>query len=512
MFTAQLLHNLFSVQAIIGLAAGVLGGLIIGILPGLGATMGVALLIPLTYGMEPAAAIIMLSGIYAAALYGGSFTSILLHTPGTPANAATCLDGFQLTLQGKGLNALGASTICSVIGGVSSAIALLTIAPPLARFALRFSAAEYFLIGLFGLTIIGSLAGDNIVKGLISGFFGLTMGLIGYDIVYGIARFTYSVTALEAGIQIVPALIGLFSISQVMIMAESIGSKTRIYEAKEGDLLKGKFFPEFKEFVRWIPNIIRSVIIGIIVGIIPGPGGDVSSWVSYNEARRFSKNKKLFGKGAIDGVCASETANNAVVGGSLIPTLTLGVPGSATSAVLLGGLMLQGLAPGPTLFTQQADITYAIIIGFLFANVLMGFAGMLIARHCVKIANVSNGIIVPVIVVLSLVGTYAINISMVDVVVMAIFGFVGYWMRKYGFATAPVVLGLILGPIAENGFVLAQLMAKGANMFIYYLSRPICIVLGFLILFSLFMPLLLNRVQKAREITDEIDADTLSNG
>ena len=511
MITTQLLNNLFSFQTLVGLAVGVLGGMLIGALPGLGATMGVALLIPLTYGMAPTGALIMLTALYTSAIYGGSITAILIHTPGTPASAATAADGYALTLQGKGLSALGASTICSMLGGTVSAIALLCIAPPLARLSLSFSAAEYFLIALFGLTIIGSLAGDNMVKGILSGVFGLALGLVGYDIVYGMARYTYRITALESGIQLVPALIGLFSISQVMVQAEKIGTQQANYDASMA--ARGKFFPGWKEFFRWIPNIIRSTIIGIIVGILPGAGGDVSSWVSYNEAKRFSKNRKLFGKGSIDGVCASETANNAVTGGALIPLLTLGIPGSSTAAVLLGGLLLQGLVPGHGLFTQNADITYAIILGFMFANILMGFIGMLIAKHVAKVANVSSGILAPIIVVLSVVGAYAINMSIVDVVVMIIFGFIGYWMRKYGFATAPVVLGILLGPMAENGYVRAQLMAKGENMVSYYMSRPICIVLGFLIILGLLAPFFMSRMQKkiAASSLAETGADTNSD-
>ena len=492
---ADVLANLFSLQAIIGLVGGVLGGILIGILPGLGSVMGVAILLPLTFGMEPAAGIIMLSGIYAASFYGGSFTSILLHLPGTMGNASTCLDGYELTKQGKGLSAMGASTICSVIGGVASAIALMVIAPPLARFALRFSAAEFFLIAIFGLTIIGSLAGDNMLKGLLAGALGICVGFVGFDGIFGFPRFTYGNVVLEAGISTIPALIGLFSISQLMLMAEAIG-KQKTHEEIE---LTGKFWPTWKEFVSWIPNIVRSKIIGLIIGIIPGPGGDVASWVSYNEAKRFSKNRALFGKGAIEGVCAGETANNAVVGGSMIPLLTLGIPGSAAAAVILGGFMMHGIAPGPFLFTVHADITYAILLGFLFANILMGLVGILIAKHVVKIANVPVGILTPLIIVLSAVGAFAINNSYMDVVVMTIFGFVGYWMRKFNFATAPVVLGLILGPIAENNFARAARMAGDTNLLVYYVTRPICVILGLLIILSLFTPLILSKAQKARE-------------
>lgn len=495
MFSAAMLHNLFSLQSLIALAVGVIGGIIIGALPGLGATMGIALLIPITYGMEPAAGLIMLTGLYTSAIYGGSITAILLHTPGTPASAATAMDGYALTQQGRGLQALGISTIGSCVGGTFSAICLLFLAPPLARASLAFNAPEYFLIAIFGLTIIGSLAGDNLIKGILAGVFGLCIGFIGIDPVFGAARFTYKITALESGIQLVPALIGLFSLSQVMIQAETLarGHKSeRLVSAP----LQGRFLPSGREIVKMIPNIVRSSIIGLLIGILPGAGGDIGSWVSYNEAKHFSKHKELFGQGSTEGVWASETANNAVTGGAFIPLFTLGIPGSSAAAVLLGGLMIQGLTPGNDLFTDHGDITYAIIFGFMIANILMGVVGALIAKKVVKVAWAPTGILAPVIIVLSVVGSYAINLSMFDVIVMAVFGILGYFMRKTGFPTAPIVLAIILGPMAEKGFQRAVSMAKGANMLQYYLSRPLSDLFILLIIIALFAPVLMNRLQK----------------
>ncbi|MGE4283153.1 MAG: tripartite tricarboxylate transporter permease [Clostridia bacterium] len=512
MFNAELLHNLFSMQAIIALLVGVIGGMFIGALPGLGATMGIALLIPITFGMEPAAGLIMLTGLYTSAIYGGSITAILIHTPGTPASAATAMDGYELTKQGNGLHAIGVSTVASMLGGTFSAVCLLFIAPPLAQLSLKFNAPEYFLIAIFGLTIIGSLAGDSMLKGIIAGAFGLLVGFIGFDISYGVARFTYKITALESGIQLVPALIGLFSMSQVMIQAEILG-KEKKDEKQVIAPLEGRLIPTSREVIQMIPNIIRSAIIGVFVGILPGAGGDIGGWVSYNEAKRFSKNKSRFGKGAIEGVWASETANNAVTGGSFIPLLTLGIPGSSASAVLLGGLMIQGLTPGHTLFTEHANITYAIIFGFLFANILMGVIGLLIAKQVVKVASAPTGILAPIIVVLSIVGSYAINLSMFDVYVMAIFGFMGYFMRKTGFPTAPVVLAIILGPMAEMGFKRAVIMSKGASILEYYFSRPLSIVLIMLIVLSLFAPIFMNHLQKkmAAPAIDATGADLNSD-
>lgn len=491
---AEVLSHLLTVQTMMALFVGVAGGMVIGALPGLGATMGIAILIPVTYTMDPVPALVMLTAIYTSAIYGGSITAILLHTPGTPASAATAMDGYKLTLKGEGLRAIGMSTVGSMIGGTISGIMLLLISPPLARFSLQFNAPEYFLLAIFGLSIIGTLSANNLLKGIISGVLGLCLALVGYDIVYGTPRFDYGVTALQSGIQTVPALIGLFSLSQVMIQAENIGLReNKVTETAE---LKGRFLPTAKEMVMLVPNFIRSALLGIVVGILPGAGGDIGSWVGYNEAKRFSKHKEEFGNGSIEGICASETANNAVTGGALIPLMTLGIPGSSAAAVLLGGLMIHGLTPGSGLFTAQADITYSIIVGFILANIAMGLLGMLAARYVVKVVKVPYGILAPIIVVLSVVGAYAINISFADCCVMLAFGFLGYYMRKFDFPTAPVVLGLILGNMAEQGLLRSIIMAKNTNLLVYYLSRPICVVLLVMIILAVFAPALMNLLSK----------------
>lgn len=499
-------NNLFTLQTLIGLVVGVGGGMVIGALPGLGATMGIAILTPLSFTMEPVAALVMLTAIYTSAIYGGGITAILLHTPGTPASAATAMDGYQLTLKGEGLRAIGMATVASAVGGTISGMLLLIIAPPLARISLRFNAPEYFLLAIFGLTIIGSLSAKNTLKGLIAGAFGLSLALIGYDVMNGIPRFTYGVTALQSGIQTVPALIGLFSISQVLIQAETLNKKK---SNESVDLtkveLKGRFFPSKHEMIRLVPNFLRSSILGVIVGVLPGAGGDIGSWVGYNEAKRFSKHKEEFGRGSIEAICGSETANNAVTGGALIPMMTLGIPGSSAAAVLLGGFMIHGLVPGHQLFSQQANTTYAIIIGFIIANLLMGLLGAATAKYIVKVVKVPYAIMAPVIIVLSIVGAYAINISFADCVVTAVFGLLGYIMRKYNFPTAPVVLGLILGPMAEQGLLRSFLMSKNMNILQYYLTRPISVVLIAMILLSLLAPVFMEKLSKKMAKPDIAD-------
>jgi putative tricarboxylic transport membrane protein len=489
----QVIVNLLSLQTIIAIALGVVGGIIIGALPGLSATMGVALLIPVTFGMEPVAGLAMLAAIYTSAVYGGSMSAILIHTPGSPASAATALDGYQMTVKGQGAKAIGISTISSMIGGFISGIALLFLAPPLSTISLKFGPAEYFLLAVFGLTIIGSLAAGSVIKGLAAGTLGLLVGTIGVDILTGYPRFTFGITSLQSGISLVPALIGLFALSQVLILAENgEGGESRITGA-----LQGRVLPSFREFKSIFVTIIRSSGLGVLVGILPGAGGDVGSWVALNEAKRFSRNKEKFGTGDIEGVAAPEAANNAVTGGALIPLLVLGIPGSATTAVLLGGILIQGLRPGRELFTTQANITYALIIGFLLANILMGVIGLLGAKFLfVRAASAPQNILAPIIVGLSVVGAYAINNNIFDVWVMVAFGLIGYFLRKTGFPPAPVVLGLILGPIAENGLRQSFTLAQG-DIISYYLSRPLSVALIVLTILSLLSPLIVRKWQRA---------------
>ena len=492
MFTPEMFANLFSTHAIIGLLIGTVGGFLIGVLPGMTATMGIALLIPFTFGMEPAAGLIMLCAIYGSAVYGGAIPAILLHTPGTPASAATAKDGYELTLRGEGYRTVGVATVSTVFGGVLGVLVVIFLTPPLARLGLRFNAPEFFLIAILGLSIIGSLAGNNPIKGAVSGLLGLAVALIGIDTVFGVVRFTYQIPALEGGIQMVPALIGLFSISQVLVLAEEFGSETKTKVVSE---LKGRFLPPLPEFIANIPNLIRSTFVGIIVGIIPGAGADIGAWLSYNEAKRFSKNRENFGKGAIEAVYAAESANNATAAGSLIPLLALGIPGGAAVAVLMGGMTIQGLTPGHNLFVEHAAITYAILFGFLISKILAGVVGFLIAKPAVRLSRVPNLYLIPVIVVFSAVGTFALNMSMFDITVMAVFGILGYLMRKTGFPTAPVVLAIILGPMAEGGFQRSLLMARGENLFTFFLGRPFSVPILLLIVLSLLSPLITKAIQ-----------------
>ncbi|MCI9654897.1 MAG: hypothetical protein HFF45_02615 [Lawsonibacter sp.] len=492
--------NFFSLESLIALVVGVVGGMVIGALPGLNATMAISLLIPITYTMSPYAAFIMMMAVYTSAFYGGSLTAILIHTPGTPSSAATAADGYALTQKGRGLEAMGMSTIASMIGGALSGVALLTLAPLLGKVTLLFSAPEYFLIVILGLSIIGGLGGGSAVKGYLMGVFGLILGTIGTDTITGQLRFTFGNMGLYSGISTVPALIGLFSISQAMVLCEQHAAfKRGEHRTVDESALHGKFLPSAKEMIFHLPNFIRSAIIGIVVGILPGAGGDIGAWFAYGQAKKASKHPEEFGNGSIEAICASETANNAVTGGSIIPLITLGIPGSTVAAVLLGALIMHGLTPGQSMFGKNVTTTYTIIIGFIAANILMGLIGMLICRQVIKITKVSDAILVPVIVVLSTIGSYSINNRISDVYMMLAFGLIGYLFKKVGLPTAPIILGLLLESTGEQGFKNAILMAKDTPVLLYYLQRPASLVLILLIVATVIVPTIQSAVKAVRD-------------
>ena len=491
--------NFFSLESLIALVVGVVGGMVIGALPGLNATMAISLLIPITYTMSPYAAFIMMMAVYTSAFYGGSLTAILIHTPGTPSSAATAADGYALTQKGRGLEAMGMSTVASMIGGALSGVALLTLAPLLGKVTLLFSAPEYFLIVILGLSIIGGLGGGSAVKGYLMGVFGLILGTIGTDTITGQLRFTFGNMGLYSGISTVPALIGLFSISQAMVLCEQHAAfKRGEHRTVDESALHGKFLPSAKEMIFHLPNFIRSAIIGIVVGILPGAGGDIGAWFAYGQAKKASKHPEEFGNGSIEAICASETANNAVTGGSIIPLITLGIPGSTVAAVLLGALIMHGLTPGQSMFGKNVATTYTIIIGFIAANILMGLIGMLICRQVIKITKVSDAILVPVIVVLSTIGSFSINNRISVVYLMLAFGLIGYLFKKVGLPTAPIILGLLLESTGEQGFKNAILMAKDTPVLLYYLQRPASLVLILLIVATVIVPAIQSAVKAVR--------------
>ena len=486
---AQGFVNVLAPMNLIMMVLGVTIGVVIGCMPGLSAAMGVALLLPLTFGMHAETGMIMLGGIYCGAIFGGSISAILIHTPGTPASAATAIDGYQLTLQGKAGKALGTACIASFFGGLLSCISIYFFAPPLAELAMKFGSPEYFWLALFGLTIIAGVTTGSMVKGLMSGAFGLILSTIGMDPMEGVERYMFGVDALYNGISVTCALIGLFSMSQVFILVEkAIKERGLIVEFEDTVLLK------WKEIKQISPTVIRSWLIGNIIGILPGAGASIACFLGYNEARRFSKHPEEFGHGSIEGIAGSEAANNAVTGGSLIPTLTLGIPGESVTAVLMGGLIIQGLQPGPELFTKYAPMTYTFFAGFVitqFCMLLIGLGGCRLFAH---ISRLSDAILIPCVFILCVVGSFAINNSFTDVFIMLLFGAIGYLMRKLDLNTAAVVLALILGPIGERGLRRSLALSHGDVSILF--STPICYILIGLCILSSFSPLLMKWLRK----------------
>lgn len=384
------------------------------------------------------------------------------------------------------------------LGGGAGTMPLLLIAPALGAFSLKFSVLEYFLLAIFGLTVIASLAGDSIVKGLFSGVLGLILGCVGLDAISGVPRMTMGNVFLEDGINFVPALIGLFSISQVMSLAWDIyhGKKGSVIEDEE-NLKHSRVLPPWKELKTLIPTTIRCSIVGTVVGIVPAAGAGVSSWVCYSMGKRFSKHPEKFGHGALEGVASCETGNNAATGGALIPLITLGLPGSSVAAILMGGLMIHGLTPGATMFTKNASITYGIMVGFMLANILMALIGLFSARYVARVSAAPMGLLGPVIVALCTVGTFAIRNNIFDVGVMLVFGLLGFVLKKCGFSAPPMILGMVLSDICENNWRRALILAESkGGMFSYFMGRPIAIVLLLLIIISFFSPVFMNYVNK----------------
>ena len=448
----HVLHPLHLPFLIIGVA----GGIIVGALPGLTASVGIILLLPFVYYLDTSTAMVMLCGMFCGGIYGGSISAILISTPGTPSAAATVLDGYPLAQKGEAGKAIGVATIASTSGGIISTFCLMFIAPQLARVALKFGPEEYFALTVFGLTVIASVSGKSLTKGLISGFFGLLIATVGIDPVEGYARFSFNIPNLMAGFTLLPVLIGLFAISQIFIQLELIGKKIKKYDQKIGKVL-----PSFKELKKLFPIIISCSFLGTFIGVIPGTGGAIASFLAYNEARRWSKDPDSFGKGNLAGIAAPEAANNGTTGGAMVPLLTLGIPGDVVTAVMLGSLLLIGLRPGPLLFKENPEVVSAIFAGLLLANVLILLLGVLSVRIFPQILKVPHSLLFPIIFTLCFLGSFSLNNSVYDMLIALIFGIVGYMMRRNGFPAAPAVLGVILGPIAEDVLARSLIISHG---------------------------------------------------
>jgi len=452
----------------------VLLGIIFGAMPGLTATLGVALLATLTYGMDTGTSMVALLAIYVGAIYGGSYASILINIPGTAAAAATALDGYPLACQGKAGKALGLTTTASAIGTFIGMLFVITMAPLISAFALNFTSFEFFLLAFFGIIISGTLTSHDLAyKGWIAGFLGLFMACVGRDQLQFYPRFTFGLNELDGGLEVVPVLIGAFGIPQII---QVLKDKIVCGEAKRFQ----RILPEFTEIFHHFTDIIRSALIGVGIGAIPGIGEDIAGWVSYGAAKNSSRHPERFGKGDVSGVISAETANNACIGGAMIPLLSLGVPGSPPAAMLLGALMLHGIQPGPMLTFDHPLFIPQVGAILLLASFAMWITGMLLAKQVIKVLRIPPPVFMPVIAVLCVIGSYSLGLQIFNLYLMVPVGILAYFLTEMEYPIAPLVIGVILGPMADASLRRALMVSKGS--FLPFITRPVSLILILVIL------------------------------
>ena len=461
---------------------GVVIGILIGALPGVGPPSGVALLLPLTFGMDPTSGIIMLAALYAGTMYGGTITAVLINTPGESASVVTCLDGHQMALQGRAGPALGIAAIGSFIAGTVGVVLLMLVSPALARWSLAFGPPETFALMLLGLTTVTLLTGDNAVKGYISMVLGLMLAVVGFDIISGDARFAFGIPEMMDGIDFLPVAIGLFGLGEVLAGAEA---------AKGNTIMHGRYglrdvMPSATDWVRSRWAIARGTVLGFLVGVLPGAGPTIASFMSYTLEKKVSRHPEQFGHGAIEGVAGPESANNAAATGAMVPMLTLGIPGSATTAIMLGGLMMWGLRPGPLLFEKNPEFVWGLIASQYIANVLLLVLSTAFIPLFVRALRVPYGILMPIIIIFCITGAYSLKNSVWDVGTMLVFGALGYAMKKLGYSPAALTLALVLGPLAERA-LRQSLIISDAGLAIFFL-RPIAAVLTVAALAAVLVP------------------------
>ena len=464
-----------------------LGGILVGALPGLNATNGVALLLPFTITMEPIAAIAVLTTIYCAATFAGAITAILINTPGTSASATTCLDGYPLAQRGEAGRALGMAAVSSTIGGIISVLCLMAAAPLLAGAAYKFAPPEYFALTVFGLSMLASIGEESSIKSIMSGAFGVLLATVGIDLLTTVERFTFGMNELTEGIGFVPVMIGVFGIAELLAQAGQLGI------VRERITLRAIQLPNKADYQKTWKAILRSSGIGTFIGILPAEGATIASMIGYNEAKRWSKTPEEFGKGSIEGIAGSEAANNSATGGAMVPTLALGIPGSPTAAVILAGLMVHGLRPGPTMFTEQSTFVFAIFWSMLLVNVLFFFIGLYGARIFARATLIPLTILWPMVFLFSIVGAYALDQSMIDVWIALIFGVIGYLMRRYGFSVVSLAIGLILGGMIEKR--LGQSMVMLDEQWWLIATRPLSLFFLVLTVLALAGPFLLKKLK-----------------
>lgn len=469
-------------------------GLFFGALPGISSSMGIVLMLPFTYSLGVIPSVILLASLYAGSAYGGSITAILFNTPGTPEAAATTFDGYPMAQKGQAGRALGLAVTASAVGGIVSVSFLILLAPILSQFALKIQSPEYFALTVLGLACIASIGASNTLKALVSGITGVLIAMIGIDPMTGSLRYTLGRVDLMNGLEFIPIMIGAFAVAEVLNQVSS----TRLSSDKESDLLKKVSLEtiSLKDILTLKYTLIKSALIGTLIGILPGTGGSIASVVSYGEATRSSDKPEEFGTGKEEGVVAPEAANNAAAGGAMIPTLVLGIPGSPTTAIILAALILQGLQPGPRLMHEQPLLLYSIAFAMLLSSVGILFAGRYVAKAFAAVLKLPYFLIGSFIVLLSAIGSYGVSNNTFEIWVMIVFGVFGYFMKKYNYSPAALILGVILGNLMEENFRRSLLLSDGDPTI--FLTRPISIlILGFA-LFSILLPIIQKREKNSK--------------
>lgn len=505
----DILGSIFSLAPILAMVLGLFAGITIGALPGLGATMGVALLLPITFSMDVTSAMMLLVGCYCGAVYGGSISAILIGAPGTAASAATVADGYAMAKRGFAKRALSLSLTASVLGALISGIGLLIGAPVVSAAALKFSSPEFLLLAAGGLILVAGIEGSSFVRGLISAAIGLFITTVGIDSISGTARFTFGQVPLMSGIDFIPVIIGLFALAEVLrqVSAPELGGTV-------GNALTPKE-PERSREDRITRGVFaktagRSGLIGYVVGVIPGLGPTISAYMAYSRAKAVSKRPEQFGRGSEEGVASAEAANNGTTGATLVPLLTLGIPGDAVTAVLLGAFLVQGLTPGPQLITEDPVLVYSIIVGFIVINILMFFMGRTLLPLFSRVSRIPNTILMPIVVLLCVLGTYALNNSYFDVLVMAAFGVIGFVITRVGLPVTPMLIGVVLGGMIESEFRRSLIMSDG-SLSIFF-TRPISLallaVLAVFIGFKIWSATRSNRRRTNGSVASEASADS----
>lgn len=507
------LGNLFAPMTLLLCIVGTVAGMIVGATPGLSATVGLALLLPLTFTMDPTTGLVLMGAFYMGAIYGGAFTAILVNAPGTPSSIATTFDGYPMTQQGRSEQAIIGVTVASVVGGIIGVVGLAFLAPLLAEVVLNFGPQEYFWLGVFGLTMIASLAGRSLLKGLAAGMIGLLIAAIGISPVGGEVRFTFGISEMQGGVELIVALIGFFTVPTIIdLMTHPENRAASMRKEADERQRSGVLGATIRRVLSRPVNLVRSGVIGTVVGILPGAGGNVANLIAYNEARRTSKERDQFGKGNIDGVVAPEAANNAVVGGGLVPLLTLGIPGAPPDAIIYGVLILHGLRPGSELFTQQGPLVFTFILALALSALLMAPVGIFAGRALQRaVVRAPTYYLAALIALFSVVGSYAVRNSIVDVIVMVLLGVFGYGLRRIGLPPPAIVLGVVLGPIIESGLGQGLLASSDRALpWTSFFTRPVSLLIVAFVVAALAWTLVSRHKERNQQRTDDSQQEVAS--